>query len=110
MCSPANAATTESNPEIHNRFFIFPSSQRAFAVFANPAVSPWRSAIIPGQTQRPGKIFVEPMGPEPVTELLLRWRAGDQECLNRLLPQVEGELRRIAHRYMRMEPAKRDAH
>jgi len=25
-----------------------------------------------------------------VTELLLRWRAGDQECLNRLLPQVEG--------------------
>ena len=46
---------------------------------------------------------MEPMGTEPVTELLLRWRAGDQECLNRLLPQVEGELRRIAHRYMRME-------
>ena len=46
---------------------------------------------------------MEPAGPEPITELLLRWRAGDQECLNRLLPQVEGELRRIAHRYMRME-------
>jgi len=46
---------------------------------------------------------LEPAGPEQVTELLLRWRAGDQECLNRLLPQVEGELRRIAHRYMRME-------
>jgi RNA polymerase sigma-70 factor (ECF subfamily) len=46
---------------------------------------------------------VEPTGSEPVTELLLRWRAGDQECLNRLLPRVEGELRRIAHRYMRME-------
>jgi RNA polymerase sigma-70 factor (ECF subfamily) len=40
---------------------------------------------------------------ETVTELLLRWRAGDQECLHRLLPQVEGELRRIAHRYMSME-------
>ena len=40
---------------------------------------------------------------EPVTEFLLRWRAGDQECLNRLLPQVEGELRRIARHYMRME-------
>lgn len=40
---------------------------------------------------------------EAVTELLLRWRAGDQECLNRLLPQVEGELRRIARHYMRME-------
>ena len=39
----------------------------------------------------------------PVTELLIRWRAGHQECLNELMPLVEGELRRIAHRYMRME-------
>ena len=46
---------------------------------------------------------MEPNGSEPVTELLLRWRAGDEECLNRLLPMVEGELRRIARRYMRME-------
>ena len=46
---------------------------------------------------------MEPATSEPVTELLLRWRAGDQECLNRLLPQVEGELRRIARHYMRME-------
>lgn len=46
---------------------------------------------------------MEPEKSEPVTELLLRWRAGDQECLNRLLPQVEGELRRIARHYMRME-------
>jgi RNA polymerase sigma factor (TIGR02999 family) len=35
--------------------------------------------------------------------LLLRWRAGDQQCLNQLMPMMEGELRRIAHRYMRME-------
>lgn len=40
---------------------------------------------------------------EPVTELLLRWRAGDRDCLNRLVPLVNGELRRIAKRYMRME-------
>jgi RNA polymerase sigma-70 factor (ECF subfamily) len=46
---------------------------------------------------------VEPTGPEPVTELLTRWRAGDRECLNQLVPLVEGELRRIAHRYMRRE-------
>ena len=39
----------------------------------------------------------------PVTELLIRWRAGDRGCLNELMPLVEGELRRIAHRYMRME-------
>jgi RNA polymerase sigma-70 factor, ECF subfamily len=46
---------------------------------------------------------VEARESEPVTELLLRWSAGDPECLTRLLPQVEDELRRIAHRYMRME-------
>jgi RNA polymerase sigma factor (TIGR02999 family) len=46
---------------------------------------------------------LETTGSEPITELLLRWRAGDQECLNRLVPLVEDELRRIAHRYMRKE-------
>jgi RNA polymerase sigma-70 factor, ECF subfamily len=47
--------------------------------------------------------ILETKGSAPVTELLLRWRAGNQECLQQLLPLVEGELRRIAHRYMRME-------
>lgn len=46
---------------------------------------------------------MEPNGPAPVTELLLRWRAGDEECLRELVPLVEDELRRIARRYMRME-------
>jgi len=46
---------------------------------------------------------LQPTGRGPVTELLLRWRAGDRECLNQLVPLVEGELRRIAHHYMRME-------
>jgi RNA polymerase sigma-70 factor, ECF subfamily len=46
---------------------------------------------------------VEPVRSEPVTELLLRWRAGNQDCLDQLLPLVEGELRRIAHHYMRLE-------
>lgn len=54
-------------------------------------------------TRAQRNIFVEAGRSETVTELLLRWRAGDQECLNRLLPHVEGELRRIAHRYMSME-------
>ncbi len=49
------------------------------------------------------KKVTEPKEQEPVTELLLRWRAGEQECLNRLIPQLEGELRRIAQRYMRSE-------
>jgi len=38
-----------------------------------------------------------------VTDLLLRWRGGDEECLKELIPAVDGELRRIAHRYMRSE-------
>jgi hypothetical protein len=38
-----------------------------------------------------------------VTGLLKAWSDGDEESLNRLLPIVEGELRRIAHRYMRRE-------
>jgi RNA polymerase sigma factor (TIGR02999 family) len=46
---------------------------------------------------------MELLRPAPVTELLLRWRAGDRECLDQLLPLVDGELRRIAHRYMLME-------
>ena len=46
---------------------------------------------------------MEPSRPEPVTELLARWRAGDRECLDRLVPLVEGELRRMAHRCMRKE-------
>jgi RNA polymerase sigma factor (TIGR02999 family) len=39
----------------------------------------------------------------PITGLLLRWSAGEQGCLDELLFLVEGELRRIAHRRMRME-------
>ena len=38
-----------------------------------------------------------------VTELLLAWRAGNEDCLRKLMPLVEGELRQIAHRYMRRE-------
>ena len=46
---------------------------------------------------------MEPSGTEPITELLRRWRAGEQCCLEQLIPLVEGELREIAHRYMRAE-------
>jgi RNA polymerase sigma-70 factor (ECF subfamily) len=46
---------------------------------------------------------MEALRHESVTELLLRWRAGERECLNQLIPLVEGELRRIAHHYLRRE-------
>jgi hypothetical protein len=50
------------------------------------------------------------MGPkasEPVTELLLRWSAGDRDCLNELIPLMGQELRRMAHRHM---PGERPGH
>ena len=40
---------------------------------------------------------------QDVTRLLLAWRNGDQEALERLTPLVYGELRRMAHRFMRRE-------
>jgi RNA polymerase sigma factor (TIGR02999 family) len=40
---------------------------------------------------------------EPVSELLAKWRAGDEESLRRLVPLVYGELRRMAHRQLRKE-------
>src|SRR6516164_8357595 len=40
---------------------------------------------------------------EPVSELLAKWRAGDEESLRRLVPLVYGELRRIAHCHFRNE-------
>ena len=38
-----------------------------------------------------------------ITELLLAWSGGDQAALERLMPLVDGELRRLAHAYMRRE-------
>lgn len=38
-----------------------------------------------------------------VTQLLLDWRAGKQDALDRLMPVVYDELRRLASRYMRNE-------
>ncbi|HEV2668542.1 MAG TPA: ECF-type sigma factor, partial [Blastocatellia bacterium] len=38
-----------------------------------------------------------------ITRLLLDWRNGDQTALDRLMPLVYEELRRMANRYMRNE-------
>jgi RNA polymerase sigma factor (TIGR02999 family) len=38
-----------------------------------------------------------------VTQLLLAWNDGDGEALEKLIPLVEAELRRLAHRYMGQE-------
>jgi RNA polymerase sigma factor (TIGR02999 family) len=40
---------------------------------------------------------------QEVTGLLLAWSDGDRSALDKLTPLVEGELRRLAHRYMARE-------
>jgi RNA polymerase sigma factor (TIGR02999 family) len=42
--------------------------------------------------------------PDEITRLLAAWTGGDREALDRLMPLVYGELRRLAHRSMRREP------
>ena len=39
----------------------------------------------------------------PVTELLARWRSGDQNALDALMPLVYSELRQLAQHYLRRE-------
>lgn len=41
--------------------------------------------------------------PSDITELLIGWSNGDKSALDKLLPLVERELHRMAHRYMRKE-------
>src|SRR5205814_8530863 len=43
--------------------------------------------------------------PEGVTQLLMDWSDGDQAALDRLMPVVYGELRRLANNYLRRERA-----
>jgi RNA polymerase sigma factor (TIGR02999 family) len=38
-----------------------------------------------------------------ITKLLFRWREGDQDALQQLMPLVYDELRRLAHHYLRKE-------
>lgn len=42
-------------------------------------------------------------GDIPVTELLVRWRSGDAQALEALIPLVYNELRALAHHYLRQE-------
>ena len=41
--------------------------------------------------------------PQEVTQLLNAWSDGDRSALDKLLPLVEVELHRLAHRYMSHE-------
>jgi RNA polymerase sigma-70 factor (ECF subfamily) len=53
------------------------------------------------KTEGPGA--AAPAPPGEVTRLLLAWRQGDRDALDRLIPLVYGELHRMAERYLRRE-------
>ena len=48
-------------------------------------------------------VRVSESSPQPVSALLMKWRAGDQEALQVLIPLVYQELRRIAQYHLRQE-------
>ncbi len=48
-----------------------------------------------------------PLDSPDVTGLLRRWSEGDQEALNRLVPLMYAELRRLAHQRLRREQGNR---
>jgi RNA polymerase sigma factor (TIGR02999 family) len=41
--------------------------------------------------------------PDGITQLLIRWHAGDRAALEKLMPLVQSELRRLAGNYLRRE-------
>jgi RNA polymerase sigma factor (TIGR02999 family) len=52
---------------------------------------------------RPGQPGLSQGSSNPVTELLIRWREGDRDALDALMPLVYNELRRLAHYYLQRE-------
>ena len=48
------------------------------------------------------------MSPHEITALLIAWRDGDQSALERLVPLVDAELRRVARSYLEKEPPGHD--
>jgi RNA polymerase sigma factor (TIGR02999 family) len=48
-------------------------------------------------------IYKTPPTPDDVSQLILDWADGDQAALDRLIPLVYNELRRLAHHYMGRE-------
>ena len=50
-----------------------------------------------------GALPAGPVPPGPVTEHLSRWRSGDSDALEPILPLVYDELRRVARRQLQRE-------
>lgn len=85
---------------------------RQLGQFIDSVCARWllSAASLPNAATPPGESLKNMMpesAPHEVTQLLLDWRNGDQQALERLTPLVYDELRRLAARYLRRE---RDGH
>lgn len=58
---------------------------------------------ISGRLSALNRIDAMAESPEQISELLLAWSGGDESSLERLVPMVESELKRIARRYLNRE-------
>ena len=74
------------------------AKRRATAIIAADPSNLAGGVVIPG-------VAVQSPSSPPVTALLQAWSAGDRTALDRLVPLVHAELRRLARRYMRRERA-----
>ena len=59
--------------------------------------------LIPRHPHGARGVAVHQNSPEQVTQLLVRWRDGDRQALDALMPIVYTELRGMAHRYLQRE-------
>jgi RNA polymerase sigma factor (TIGR02999 family) len=62
-----------------------------------------KKIFLPGPPGRQWEQAVAQSSSSVVTALLAKWHAGDQTALEELIPVVYGELRHVAHRYLRRE-------
>jgi len=70
----------------------------------------WCPVVAPIHRIRQGhvsEVALPLSAPSDITQLLRQWSDGDQEALNRLVPLVYAELRRLAHQRLRRESANR---
>src|SRR5205814_1623142 len=77
----------------------------------SPFSSPLRTAnsladnelLMNSRAESPGEIMPASLPQQQVTQLLSDWRSGDRTALEKLIPLVQPELQRLAHRYMSRE-------
>ena len=81
----------------------FRQTQERVGQFIDLVCAKWLSSpVIHHPDDLPGETMALP-APHDVTQLLLAWRNGDEQALEKLTPLVYDKLRRLAARYLRRE-------